>query len=143
MSDATIDDGISLLGGVLRGSPDPEIVAAEAAIRAAQLSADVTALARLIHDDLLFTGPDGQLGTKQADLGAHASGAVRFRSHEPLELRIRRVGADAAVAALLARLTVEVGGSSVGGTYRYTRVWAREGGGPWQVVGGHVSRVDG
>jgi hypothetical protein len=36
---------------------------------------------------------------------------------------------------------VEVAGTLVRGTYRYTRVWAREGGGPWRVVGGHVSAV--
>jgi ketosteroid isomerase-like protein len=123
------------------GDADPEIVAAEAEIRAAQLGADVAALERLVAEELLFTGPDGQLGTKAQDLAAHASGAVRFRAHEPEELRVRRVGPDVAVAALRARLTVEVAGAVVRGTYRYTRVWAREGGGPWRVVGGHVSEV--
>jgi ketosteroid isomerase-like protein len=126
---------------VLAGSPDPEIVAVEAALRAAQLGADVDALDRLISDELLFTGPDGQLGTKAADLDAHRSGVVRFVAHEPEELRVRRVTADVAVAALRARLIVEVGGRTVGGMYRYTRVWAREDGANWRVVGGHVSEV--
>jgi ketosteroid isomerase-like protein len=125
----------------LVGAPDPEIVALEARLRAAQLAADVAALDALIADALLFTGPDGQLGTKAQDLAAHGSGAVRFRGHEPEELRVRRVGADVAVTALRARLAVEVAGTLVRGTYRYTRVWAREGGGPWRVVGGHVSAV--
>lgn len=132
---------IKAMEAVLVGAPDPEIVAAEAQIRAAQLDADVTALERLISETVLFTGPDGQLGTKAQDLEAHGSGAVRFRSHQPEELRVRRVGADVAVSALRARLEVEVGGTLIGGTYRYTRVWAREGGGPWCVVGGHVSEV--
>ena len=126
---------------VLVGPQDPEIVALEARIRAAQLSADVADLDALIAEPLLFTGPDGQLGTKQQDLDAHASGVVRFRGREPEELRIRRVGEDVAVTALRARLTVEVGGQTVQGTFRYTRVWAREGGSPWRVVGGHVSGV--
>jgi ketosteroid isomerase-like protein len=125
----------------LVGPADPEIVALEARIRTAQLDADVAALDTLIADDLLFTGPDGQLGAKAQDLQAHQSGAVRFREHEPEELRIRRVGKDVAVAALRARLAVEVGGSLYRGTYRYTRVWARERGGPWRVVGGHVSEI--
>jgi ketosteroid isomerase-like protein len=127
------------LKAVLVGPDDPEIVALEADIRAAQLDADVVALDRLIADELLFTGPDGQLGTKAADLAAHGSGAVRMREHEPEELRIRRIGADVAVVALRARLAVEVGGKTVRGTYRYTRVWAREGGGAWRVVAGHVA----
>ena len=125
---------------VLVGAADPEIVACEARIRAAQLAADVAALDRLIADELLFTGPDGRLGTKADDLAAHGSGAVRFRGHEPEELRVRGVGPDVAVSALRARLTVEVGGTLVRGTYRYTRVWAHEGG-SWRVVGGHVSAV--
>jgi ketosteroid isomerase-like protein len=126
---------------VLIGPPDPEIVALEARIRAAQLSADVAELDALIAEPLLFTGPDGRLGTKQQDLDAHASGAVRFRGHEPEELWIRRVGVDVAVTALRARLTVEVGGRTVQGSFRYTRVWAREAAGPWRVVGGHVCAV--
>jgi ketosteroid isomerase-like protein len=132
---------VAELQAVLVGSADPEVVALEAELRAAQLAADVPALDRLIADELLFTGPDGQLGTKAQDLEAHGSGLVRFRSHVPEELRVRRVGTDVAITALRARLEVEVAGTLVRGTYRYTRVWAREGNGAWRVVGGHVSAV--
>jgi hypothetical protein len=123
---------------VLVGPDDPEIVALEDALRGAQLTADVSMLDRLIAENLLFTGPDGQLGTKAQDLAAHRSGVVRIREHEPTELRIRRIGADVAIVALRTRLVVEVNGSMVQGTYRYTRVWAREQG-TWRVVGGHVA----
>jgi ketosteroid isomerase-like protein len=133
--------GTAAMQAALVGAADPEIVACEARLRDAQLAADVAALDRLIADELLFTGPDGELATKAADLAAHGSGAVRFRGHEPEELRVRRVGADVAVAALRARLAVEVAGTLVQGRYRYTRVWAREAGGAWRVVGGHVSAL--
>jgi ketosteroid isomerase-like protein len=136
------NDDLALMEQVLFGEPDPEITELEARIRAAQLTADIEALDTLISEDLLFTGPTGELGTKAQDLDAHASGAIRFRKHEPEELRIRRVGENVAVTALRTNLTVEVAGSRVSGTYRYTRVWARENGGPWQVVGGHVSEVE-
>lgn len=134
-------DDLAVIEAVLFGEPDPEITELEARIRAAQLTADIRALDTLISDDLLFTGPNGELGTKAQDLEAHGSGAVRFRKHEPEELRIRRIGENVAVTALRANLTVEVAGNSVSGTYRYTRVWARENSGPWQVVGGHVSEI--
>lgn len=127
-----------LFESVLVGPADAEIVALEAELRAAQLAADVTALDQLISPDLLFTGPDGQLATKADDLAAHSSGAVRIREHTPLELKIRRVGADVALVALRAELTVDVPGTTVHGTYRYTRVWAREHG-AWRIVGGHVA----
>jgi len=136
-----LDSDLALMRAAAAGAVPPEIVVAEARLRAAQLAADVAALDALISDDLLFTGPDGQLGTKAADLAAHGSGVVRFREHVPEELRARAVGADVVVTALRARLAVEVGGRLVRGTYRYTRVWAREGRGAWRVVGGHVSEV--
>ena len=129
----------SLLSGVLVGAPDPEIVELEARLREAQLTADVAALDALIAQDLLFAGPDGRLATKGEDLEAHASGAVRFREHVPEELRIRRVGSDVAVTSLRARLVVQVMGALRRGTFRYTRVWARETNAGWRVVGGHVS----
>jgi ketosteroid isomerase-like protein len=131
----------SVMRDALVGAPEPEIVALEEQLRAAQLDADVVALDRLISDDLLFAGPDGQLATKWQDLDAHAAGVVRFRRHEPDELRIRRVGADVALTALRARLAVEVNGALVEGAYRYTRVWAREPDGAWRVVGGQVAEV--
>ena len=125
----------------LVGDPDPEIVSLEEAIREAQLNADTEALDRLISENLLFTGPTGELGTKAEDLAAHGSGAIRFLKHEPEELRIRRIGNDVAITALRTRLAVSIPGQVVTGTYRYTRVWVREDGKHWQVAGGHVSEV--
>src|SRR5205823_634657 len=104
---------VSMFSAVLHGPLDPEIVAHVSRIPVAPLGADAVALDRLIADDLLFTAPDGRLGTKAEDLEAHRTGAIRFRSHEPEELRIRRVGADMAIVALRARLMVEVAGTLV------------------------------
>jgi ketosteroid isomerase-like protein len=129
------------LQSVLVGPADVDIVSLETELRLAQLNADVQTLDRLIADELLFTGPDGRLGTKAEDIAAHLSGVVRFREHEPEELRMRAVGDVIRIVALRTRLTVEVNGTAICGTYRYTRVWAREQGGPWRVVAGHVSAV--
>lgn len=127
---------------VLVGMADQEIVILEARIRAAQLSADIPALNELISEDLLFTGSDGQLGTKGQDIEAYRSGTVKFIAHVPEELRIRRVSANAAISSLRAQLTVDVAGNISHGTYRYTWVWARENDRTWRVVGGHVSLVN-
>jgi ketosteroid isomerase-like protein len=135
-----LEADVQVIQAVLVGPADPEIIQLEAEMRAAQLAADVEALDRLIAEELLFTGPDGQLGTKAQDLAAHRSGVVRIREHVPTELRVRRVGGDVAIAALRTDMTVEVGGVTVRGTYRYTRVWARENG-AWRVAGGHVAPV--
>lgn len=110
----------------------------EATLRQAQLDGDVEALDRLIDDALLFVGPDGALASKSDDLALHQSGAVRFTSHEPIELQWRVVAPDVIVAMLHAHLAVVVDGQPVAGHYRYTRVWARRDG-EWRVVAGHVS----
>ncbi|MCC7003886.1 MAG: nuclear transport factor 2 family protein [Gemmatimonadaceae bacterium] len=123
------------------GPVDEEILHLEARLRTAQLTADTQALASLIADELLFAGPDGALATKESDLTAHSSGSVRFLQHTPETLHVRRIGASCAVASLRARLVVVVADAEVRGTYRYTRVWAREGDGTWRVVAGHVSAV--
>ena len=136
-----VDAEIGVMESILVGAPDPEIVALETRLRAAQLDADGVALNQLISDDLLFTGPDGNLATKSVDVGAHESGLIRFRKHEPEELRVRRVGADVAIAALRTRLEVEVSGNVISGIFRYTRVWAREADGNWRVAGGQVSEI--
>ena len=136
-----MSDDLDVMRSVLVGPPDEEMVALEAQIRAAQLAADVAVLDQLIADELLFAGPDGQLGTKAQDLEAHGTGIIRFREHVPEELRVRRIGANVAVTSLRARLAVEVGGRIVSGTYRYLRVWAREDGKAWRVAGGQVSEV--
>ena len=134
------DSDLVAVQSVAVGKIPSDIVEAESRIRRAQLDADVSALDELISDELLFTGPTGEVGTKSADLEAHASGAVRFREHHPEELRARQVSDDVVVTAMRARLIVEVGGTTVRGSYRYTRIWARENG-KWRVVGGHVSEV--
>jgi hypothetical protein len=131
---------VTIMESILVGDPDPEIAGLESQMRLAQLAADTHTLEHLIGDNLLFTGPDGNLASKAQDLDAHASGAVRFVEHEPEELRVRRIGSNVAISSLRARLAVEVAGKVVHGVYRYTRVWSCENG-QWQVVGGHVSEV--
>src|SRR5689334_555870 len=111
------EDGVTAFTNAQVGPDDPEMVALEARLRAAQLAADVVALDQLISDDLLFTGPDGRLATKADDLAAHRSGLVRIREHDPIELRVRRAGPDVAIVALSTRMAVEVDGKLVRGVF--------------------------
>jgi hypothetical protein len=84
------EDDVARMAAVLIGRADMEVCGLEARLRAAQLDADVAALDALLDEALLFTGPNGMLATKQQDLSAHGSGAVRFREHVPEELQVRR-----------------------------------------------------
>jgi ketosteroid isomerase-like protein len=115
---------------------EAEIVAREDALLRAITTNDVAQLDDLLHDDLLFNGPDGQTGTKAQDLANYRSGGIQLRRAEASERLIRAIGDDAVVA-----VTVTLEGSYLGvqvdGRYRYLRVWQRTGG-TWRVIGGSV-----
>ena len=115
---------------------EAEIVAREDAMLEAITTNDVALLDDLLHDDLLFNGPDGQTGTKAQDLANYRSGGIRLRRAEASDRLIRAIGDDAVVA-----VTVTLEGSYLGvrvdGRYRYLRVWQRAGG-KWRVIGGSV-----
>ena len=120
---------------------DERIAALEGELRAAQLASDVSALDRLISSDLLFTGPDVRLASKDDDLAAHRGGVIRMLAQEPQDMRMRRVGDGVVVVALLTRIAGEYAGQPFDGSVRYTRVWARERDGEWRIVAGHVAPV--
>lgn len=119
--------------------PD-EIIGVEEELRRAMLAGDVETLDRLISDRLLFAGPNGQLATKADDLRAHGEHRIRFLRHEPDQVEMRRVSADCFVVSQRTYLEVDVAGTVHRGSYRYTRVWVREGD-AWRILAGQVGAV--
>ena len=118
--------------------------ACEAALRRAQLAGNVAELDRLLDDELVFTGPDGDLyskalGDEADDLDAHRSGMVHITRLEASEERIQRFG-DIAVVIVRMDMSGTFRGEAFAGPYRYTRIWRAHGDG-WRIVAGHVSGV--
>ena len=115
---------------------EAEIIARETALLTAVTTNDVGLLDDLLHDDLLFNGPDGQTGTKALDLANYRSGEIRLARAEARDRLIRAIGDDVVVA-----VTVTLEGSYLGvridGRYRYLRVWKRVSG-AWRVIAGSV-----
>lgn len=64
-----------------------------------------------------------------------------FLKIEPQELKILTVSEHVAIASLQVYLSVRVNDELSDGVFRYTRIWSRDNGGTWQVVGGQVSNV--
>ncbi len=58
------------------------VVNAEIELLTAIKYADVSALEKLLHDDLLFNLPDGNTITKQFDLDSYRSGKMKVESIE-------------------------------------------------------------
>jgi hypothetical protein len=117
------------------------LLAAEAALRRAQLEGDVDTLDRLVDEALMFTGPDGAVYGKAHDLDAHRQGWVRITRLEPSEERMQRLG-DVAVVSVRMQMAGSFRGAEFAGAFRYTRVWCLRAEG-WRVVAGHVSAVQG
>lgn len=116
-----------------------QIQQAEQQLTKAQLISDADALATLLADDLLFTGPDGQLYTKADDLAAHRSGTMHLTQSSPHE-PIIKLRPPVAIVSVLVDLRGFIAEQPIDGSYRYTRVWANLAGG-WQVIAAHCTHV--
>lgn len=118
-----------------------QIQQAEQQLIEAQLASDADTLARLLADDLIFVGPDGQLYDKAGDLNTHRSGMMRLTHsfpHEPIVKLLSGV----AIVSVVVDLRGFVAEQPIDGSYRYTRVWTNENG-PWQVIAGHCTPMQG
>ena len=118
--------------------PDTEtLLAADRQLQAAQLAADADALDQLIDDRLVFTGPDGQLYSKQDDLDLQRSGGQRL-TEVTEETLTAVVAGDTGVTWFLGRLAGEFMGEQFTARVRYTRTWTCADGG-WRLLAAHVS----
>lgn len=115
------------------------IEAFEDRLAAAMLAGDVSELDLLIDDDLLFTGPDGAVIDKVADLAAHRGRVLQLSQIERFNTVVRTAG-ELIVVATKARLSGEFAGAAFAGTFAYTRIWrpSRLG---WRVIAGHAAQI--
>ncbi|HJT05079.1 MAG TPA: nuclear transport factor 2 family protein [Pseudonocardiaceae bacterium] len=115
--------------------------AAERRLQGAQLASDVPALTELLDDAVLFTGPDGNLYSKEDDLGAHRSGHQVLHRIEELELRLLVAGSTG-VTWFLGMLEGTVGGKSFAARMRYTRTWTHDDELGWRIIAAHATFVN-
>jgi ketosteroid isomerase-like protein len=115
--------------------------AAERRLQTAQLASDVDALTELLDDAVLFTGPDGNLYSKEDDLAAHRSGHQVLSRVEESELRVLVTGSTG-VTWFLGTLEGTVGGEAFSARLRYTRTWAHEADTGWRIVAAHAMFVN-
>jgi ketosteroid isomerase-like protein len=90
---------------------------------------------------LLFTGPDGNLYSKEDDLAAHRSGRQVLSRVEESELRVLVTGSTG-VTWFLGTLEGSIGGEPFVARMRYTRTWAHQAGTGWRVVAAHAMFVN-
>ena len=95
---------------------------------------DVRYLDGILHDDLLFIAPNGQVITKQMDLDSHKKGDMVVEFLTPTFEDIRIIDNTATVIVVY-----ETRGSMLGtpihGKFQYIRIWKEFASGP-KVIGG-------
>ena len=119
-------------------SDEQSLRAAERRLQAAQLASDVDALAALIADAALFTGPDGALATKADDLAVHASGRQVLSRVDEEDLKVL-VTDHVGVTWFLGTLQAEVDGRPMTARMRYTRTWLNDPELGWRVIAAHAT----
>jgi ketosteroid isomerase-like protein len=104
---------------------------------AAEVAADVPALAAMATDDFRLVGPFGFVLDKQAWLDRYASGDLVTRRLSWHDVEVREVGG---VAVAIGTYTQQAAhrGTPNDGDFRSTHVFVRDGGG-WRMASAHLS----
>ncbi|MFJ6412246.1 nuclear transport factor 2 family protein [Terribacillus saccharophilus] len=100
---------------------------------------DIFALDTFLHDDLVFINHEGSYVTKEMDLEAHRTLAVRYTKVSSTDLQIKPTK-DGAVTISCIRLEGQEGDEKISGDFIYTRVWQLIGE-QYQVIAGHCSML--
>jgi hypothetical protein len=95
---------------------------------------NITALDKLLHDDLLFILPSGETITKEKDLDTYRDGALKVDELLP-EVENLNIIDDMAVITLIIKLSGKFNGVPFEANYRYIRFWKKFNDGI-KVIGG-------
>ncbi len=131
-----------LLAGLLQAeaaNPDLMVRAAEGRRFAAMMRADAAELAGYLAEDLTYTHSNGVTENREQFLKSIASGKIRYRSIEPLDVQARLYG-DTAVLTGLARLAVTSEGKDFELKIRFTSVCVRQEG-SWRLAAWQSTRA--
>jgi ketosteroid isomerase-like protein len=120
-------------------SAEQELIKLENEANDAWVKRDVEAYARLLADDYLATGPDGNMMTKAQDLASLKSDENITTSMIADDFRVRVYG-DAAVVTFRSTYKSQFKGKESTGQERFTDTWVKRGG-RWQCVATHYSRI--
>ena len=109
--------------------------------RSAIISRNIAAMDALLADDYMAISATGMLQSKDETLTGLRTGAVRFRSIQVSDRKVRFYGTTALVTSKAEVIGTSTEGS-ITGSYRYTRVYARDEKGAWRIVSFEASRIE-
>jgi ketosteroid isomerase-like protein len=116
-----------------------QIIDLEYALIKAISTSDLEFLDRVVHDDLRFLAPNGQIITKAMDLASHRAGEMVVDEIIPTIEEIKIVG-DTAVVLIVYDTKGKMLGNPIAGRFRYIRIWKQFSDGP-KVIGGSCFKL--
>jgi len=108
--------------------------------RDAVLKNDTAAMSSLLSDDYIAITPNGTLQTKDEALANLRTGRVHFTNLEVIDRKVRFYGSTAIVTST-ADVQATTNEGNLSGSYRYTRVYARDAKGAWKIVSFEANRI--
>jgi ketosteroid isomerase-like protein len=101
---------------------------------------NVQALDALLSDDYIAITSNGMLQSKEQTLANLKSGVLKIDAIDFSDRKVRFYGQTALVTSR-AELKGNKGDGEISGSYRYTRVYARDAKGAWKIVSFEASRI--
>ena len=77
----------------------------------------------LIHDELLFTIPNGQVITKEMDLESHRTGIIKVDKWKANNQKINFIGNDIAIDTVVVNIKGEMMKPPIDQHNLYLRIW--------------------
>jgi hypothetical protein len=123
-----------------RSGPEAELLALAEDLRQAELHGDVALLDRVLTPDFVGIGPRGFVLTKEAWLGRHRSGDLKYEALERDEMSLRTYGDAAIMTSREIGRTKYKGQEVPVGALRATHIFVRRGGN-WRLAGVQFSPI--
>jgi len=101
---------------------EQQVLEVEKQLLEAMKKSDIEILNELLHDDLRFILPSGEVITKQMDLETHKSGNLILENISSIVDSINLID-DNAVVTLSSSISVKMSGQNFEGQLRYIRIW--------------------
>ncbi|MDQ1143005.1 nuclear transport factor 2 family protein [Pedobacter agri] len=116
------------------------ILAHEELLYSAMKNGNINVLDELLHNDLLFIVPSGDVITKEIDLDTYREGKLKIIELFP-EIENLNIISDTAVVTVVMEIKGEYDGEKFEAKYRYIRFWKQFDDGV-KVIGGSGIAID-
>ena len=100
---------------------------------------DIEVLDQLLHNDLLFVNPMGQVITKAIDMANYRSGQITIDLIAGSDQIINLINNNAVVTVLI-KLKGKYLEHSLDESFQYLRVWTKQEG-TWKIIGGSCIKL--